>query len=52
MIVRWAENKSPKYLNAVRQNLGHSNIDTTLQAYGELAPIEQGRTLKETTLDF
>lgn len=45
-IIRWAEKKSPKILNATRQSLGHSSIDTTLQSYGALAPIEQGRIIK------
>lgn len=33
-IVRFAERQSPEFLNAVRQSLGHSSIDTTFQSYG------------------
>lgn len=40
-IVRFAEKQTPEFLNAVRQSLGHSSIDTTFQSYGELSSIEQ-----------
>ncbi|MCP4394606.1 MAG: site-specific integrase [Alphaproteobacteria bacterium] len=45
-IIRWAEEHRPKFLNATRQSLGHSSIDTTLQSYGNLAPVEQGQIIK------
>lgn len=40
-MVRFAEKQTPEFLNAVRQSLGHSSIDTTFQSYGELSPCEQ-----------
>lgn len=46
-IAKWAETKIPKFLNAVRQSLGHSSIETTFQSYGRLSPIEQGKIIKE-----
>jgi len=39
-IVRYAERQSPEYLNAIRQSLGHSSIDTTFQSYGQLSTDE------------
>ncbi|MCE3255720.1 MAG: site-specific integrase [Rickettsiaceae bacterium] len=38
---RFAMKQSPQYLNAIRQSLGHKNIDTTLSSYGELSIDEQ-----------
>jgi integrase/recombinase XerD len=40
-LARYAESQSPAFLNAVRQNLGHSSIDTTLSSYGQLSMAEQ-----------
>lgn len=40
---RFAETQSPEFLNAVRQSLGHSSIDTTLNSYGQLSNQEQSR---------
>ncbi|WP_218048672.1 tyrosine-type recombinase/integrase [Curvivirga aplysinae] len=44
-IARYAQTQSPAFLNAVRQNLGHSSIDTTLNSYGQLSSYEQGKAL-------
>jgi integrase/recombinase XerD len=38
---RFASKQSPQYLNATSQSLGHKNIDTTLNGYGELSIDEQ-----------
>lgn len=40
-LARHAQNQSPAFLNAVRQNLGHSSIDTTLNSYGQLSELDQ-----------
>ncbi len=40
-IARYAETQSPAFLNAVRQNLGHASIDTTLSSYGQLSMADQ-----------
>lgn len=36
-LARFAQTQSSEFLNAVRQNLGHSSIDTTLNSYGQLS---------------
>ena len=46
-IARYAETQSPQFLNAVRQNLGHRSIDTTLNSYGQLSHYEQRRVMSE-----
>ncbi|MDD4556627.1 MAG: site-specific integrase [Alphaproteobacteria bacterium] len=46
-IVRWAERQSPEFFNAVSQSLGHSDIKTTFQAYGQLPPSRIGDILKK-----
>ncbi len=38
---KFAMKQSPLYLNATRQSLGHKNIDTTCNVYGELSTYEQ-----------
>jgi integrase len=40
-LARYAETQSPAFLNAVRQNLGHESIDTTLSSYGQLSMAKQ-----------
>lgn len=45
--VRYAECQSPAFLNAVRQSLGHSSIDTTLNSYGQQSHAEQRRYISE-----
>lgn len=40
-VTRYAERQSPAFLNAIRQNLGHKSIDTTLNSYGQLSLAEQ-----------
>ena len=47
-IVRYAQTQSPEFLNAVRQNLGHSSIDTTLSSYGQLSDLDQRRIISKT----
>lgn len=44
-LARYAETQSPAFLNAVRQNLGHNSIDTTLNSYGQLSQPEQRRII-------
>ncbi len=44
-LARFAETQSPAFLNAVRQNLGHNSIDTTLSSYGQLSQPEQRRII-------
>lgn len=51
-IARHAQKESPQYLNAIRQNLGHSSIDTTLNSYGQLSVYDQRKTISKTKLDF
>lgn len=40
-LARYALTQNPLFLNAVRQNLGHKSIDTTLNSYGQLSVAEQ-----------
>ena len=47
-IARYAQKQSPEFLNAVRQNLGHSSIDTTLNSYGQLSNYDQRRVIAAT----
>lgn len=51
-IARFAERQSPEFLNAVRQSLGHSSINTTFQSYGELSEYEQRRRIAGQKVDF
>lgn len=51
-IVRFAEKQSPEFLNAVRQSLGHSSINTTFQSYGQLSEIEQRSRVASLKFDF
>ena len=51
-IARFAERQSPEFLNAVRQSLGHSSINTTFQSYGELSEYEQRRRIAAQKVDF
>jgi integrase len=44
-LARYAETQSPAFLNAVRQNLGHEPIDTTLCSYGQQSVAEQRRNI-------
>ncbi|MCB1839515.1 MAG: site-specific integrase [Alphaproteobacteria bacterium] len=46
-LARFAQTQSPAFLNAVRQNLGHNSIDTTLNSYGQLSTAEQRRIIAE-----
>ncbi len=46
-LARFAQTQSPAFLNAVRQNLGHSSIDTTLNSYGQLSDADQRRIIAE-----
>ena len=51
-IVRFAEKRTPEFLNAIRQSLGHKSINTTLQSYGELSPYEQRNRISGFEYDF
>jgi integrase len=51
-LARYAETQSPAFLNAVRQNLGHMSIDTTLNSYGQLSVMEQRRIISEAKIGF
>lgn len=44
-LAKYAQHQSPEFLNAVRQNLGHSSIDTTLSSYGRLSYHDQRRII-------
>lgn len=46
-LARFAVEQSPAFLNAVRQNLGHSSIDTTLNSYGQLSDYDQRRIISD-----
>ncbi len=46
----YAQSQSPEFLNAIRQNLGHKSIDTTLNSYGQLSVIDQRRII--SSLDY
>lgn len=46
-LARYAQTRSPAFLNAVRQNLGHSSIDTTLNSYGQLSDYDQRRVISD-----
>ena len=50
-LARYAQTRSPAFLNAVRQNLGHSSIDTTLNSYGQLSDYDQRRIISEQKLN-
>ncbi len=50
-LARYAETQSPALLNAVRQNLGHSSIDTTLSSYGQLSMAEQRKIISGVSFD-
>jgi integrase len=44
-LARYAKSQTPAFLNAVRQNLGHSSTDTTLSSYGQLSMAEQRKNI-------
>jgi len=46
-MARYAEYQSPAFLNAIKQNLGHTSIDTTLSSYGNLSDAEQRRVIAD-----
>jgi integrase len=49
-LARAAGKRSPQYLNAMSKSLGHSNIDTTIQSYGDISPYERREVLAEPLL--
>lgn len=51
-LVRYAQHQSPAFLNAVRQNLGHTSIDTTLSSYGHLSHFDQGEIISYSKIDL
>jgi integrase len=51
-LVRFAEKQTPEFLNAVRQSLGHSSINTTLQSYGQLSETEQRNRISSLSFNF
>ena len=51
-MARYAEMQSPAFFNAVRQNLGHKSIDTTLNSYGQLSVAEQRKTISSAKLNI
>ena len=51
-LVRFAEKQSPEFLNAVRQSLGHSSINTTFQSYGKLSETEQRNRIASLKFNF
>lgn len=46
-ITRWAGMKSTAALNAVSQSLGHSDVQTTVQYYGQLPSSQIGQILND-----
>ena len=50
-LARYAETQSPAFLNAVRLNLGHESIDTTLSSYGQLSVAEQRKIISSVSFD-
>jgi integrase/recombinase XerD len=44
-IARYAQTQSPEFINAIRQNLGHSSIDTTLNSYERLSMLDQRKII-------
>lgn len=50
-LAKYAQMRSPAFLNAVRQNLGHSSIDTTLSSYGQLSSYDQRRIITNTQFE-
>ena len=50
--VRYAEKQSPEFMNATRQSLGHSSIDTSFSSYGHISNQEQTRRFSETAFEF
>jgi len=51
-LAKYAQHQSPEFLNAVRQNLGHSSIDTTLSSYGQLSSFDQRRIIADNKGQF
>ncbi len=51
-MARYAQTQSPAFLNAVRQNLGHNSIDTTLNSYGQLSQIDQRKIISEGNFSY
>lgn len=51
-IARFAEKQTPEFLNAIRQSLGHSSIDTTFQSYGKLSEQEQRERISNAIFKF
>jgi len=49
-IAKYAQTQSPAFLNAVRQNLGHSSIDTTLNSYGNLSHLDQRNVISSAKI--
>lgn len=50
-LARYAETQSPEFLNAVRQNLGHESIDTTLSSYGQLSRLDQRNVINSVSIE-
>lgn len=49
-LARYAERQNPAFLNAVRQNLGHESIDTTLNSYGRLSVNDQRNIISQNII--
>jgi integrase len=50
--IRFAETQSPAFLNAVRQSLGHSSIETSFNSYGTLSEYDQRERINGLEYDF
>ncbi len=50
-IAKYAQFQSPAFLNAVRQSLGHSSIDTTLSSYGQLSDADARNIMSSVEFD-
>jgi integrase/recombinase XerD len=51
-ITRYAEKQTPEFMNAVRQSLGHSSINTTFNSYGQLSEYDQRKRISSAKLGF
>jgi integrase/recombinase XerD len=49
-LARFAQTQSPAFLNAVRKNIGHASIDTTLNSYGQLSHADQRSIINGITI--
>lgn len=49
-IVKYAQFQSPAFMNAVRQNLGHKSIDTTMNSYAQLTDADARNIISKANI--